>query len=203
MCRFDPAIDLEELAKVAHAFGEIVGLGLRNVAQCPVELNLVPKSILKRQQFDQKKPYFIAAVFSLVLVVFAYGWFFDRVAQVKAASLEEIRRQLEPLEAKEQELPEERSRCPNHQRTGRCAHRAHSLALFWPDLLSELRNILAATEKSVEEAKPGYKVGVWVENFGTASASTRIAAKLLGDGGARYLLQYLSHGSAAAGALRA
>src|ERR1041385_3543766 len=71
--QIDPAINLEELAKVAHAFGEIVGLGLRNVAQCPVELNLVPKSILKRQQFDQKKPYFIAAVFSLVLVVFAYG----------------------------------------------------------------------------------------------------------------------------------
>src|SRR5438067_1167617 len=80
--QIDPGIDIEELAKVAHAFGEIVGLGLRNVAQCPVELNLVPKSILKRQEFEQKKPYFIAAVFSLVLVVFAYGWFFDRVAQV-------------------------------------------------------------------------------------------------------------------------
>src|SRR5512133_233303 len=50
--QIDPSIDLEDLAKVAHHFGEIVGLGLRNVAQCPVELNLVPKSILKRQQFD-------------------------------------------------------------------------------------------------------------------------------------------------------
>src|SRR5215475_3934517 len=91
--QLDPSIDLEDLAKVAHHFGEIVGLELRNVAQCPVELNLVPKSILKRQQFDQKKPYFIAAIFSLVLVVFAYGWFFDRVSQVKASSLEEIKRQ--------------------------------------------------------------------------------------------------------------
>jgi type IV pilus assembly protein PilM len=51
--QLDPGIDLEDLAKVAHGFGEIVGLGLRNMAQCPVELNLVPKSILKRQQFDQ------------------------------------------------------------------------------------------------------------------------------------------------------
>ena len=90
--QIDPGIDIEDLAKVAHAFGEIVGFGLRNVAQCPVELNLVPKSILKRQQFEQKKPYFIAAMFSLVLVVFAYGWFFDRVAQVKAASLEDSNR---------------------------------------------------------------------------------------------------------------
>src|SRR3984885_14940294 len=57
--QLDPALDLEDLAKVAHAFGEVVGLGLRNMAQCPVELNLVPKSIRKRQEFDQRKPYFI------------------------------------------------------------------------------------------------------------------------------------------------
>ena len=48
--QIDPAIDLEELAKVAHSFGEVVGLGLHNVAQCPVEMNLMPKSSLKRQQ---------------------------------------------------------------------------------------------------------------------------------------------------------
>src|SRR4051812_17101697 len=41
----EPTIDLEDLAKVAHSFGEVVGLGLRNLAQCPVELNLIPKSI--------------------------------------------------------------------------------------------------------------------------------------------------------------
>src|SRR5437588_9892780 len=71
----DAAIDLEELAKVAHSYGEVVGLGLRNVAQCPVEMNLMPKSSLKRQQFNQKKPYFIATVFSLVAGVLSYGGF--------------------------------------------------------------------------------------------------------------------------------
>src|SRR5215213_6195279 len=64
----EPQIDLEDLAKVAHSFGEVVGLGRRNLAQCPVELNLVPKSIRSKQAFAQKKPYFIAAVASLILV---------------------------------------------------------------------------------------------------------------------------------------
>jgi hypothetical protein len=54
----DPHTNREELAKVAHSFGEVVGLGLRNLAHCPVELNLMPKSILQRQQLNQKKPYF-------------------------------------------------------------------------------------------------------------------------------------------------
>src|ERR1043166_7160638 len=88
--QIDPAIDLEELAKVAHSFGEVVGLGLRNVAQCPVEMNLMPNSSLKRQQFNQKKPYFIASIFSLVAVVMAYGWFYAKIADIKRESLARI-----------------------------------------------------------------------------------------------------------------
>ena len=67
----DPALDKEELEKYAHSFGEVVGLGLRDLAHCPVELNLMPKSSLQRQEFGQKKPYLVASVFSLALVVFA------------------------------------------------------------------------------------------------------------------------------------
>jgi len=64
--QIDPAINLEELARVAHSLGEVVGLGLRNLAHCPVELNLMPESTLKWQSFNQKKPYFIATVLALV-----------------------------------------------------------------------------------------------------------------------------------------
>src|SRR5436309_9308981 len=79
----EPTIDLEDLAKVAHSFGEVVGLGLRNLAQCPVELNLIPKSIRSKQSFDAKKPYFIATMASLILVVFAIGYFYIRTADIK------------------------------------------------------------------------------------------------------------------------
>jgi type IV pilus assembly protein PilM len=168
--QLDPGIDIEDLARVAHGFGEIVGLGLRNMAQCPVELNLVPKSILKRQQFDQKKPYFIAAIFSLVLVVFAYGWFFDRVAQVKAASLEQIKTKLTPLESKEKELQQvegklKSTRDQSDEFIGWVRKR-----LLWPDVLGELRKILLGTEESFEQMHTGLKVGVWIENFGTVVA---------------------------------
>src|SRR5947207_15941611 len=102
--QIDPAIDLEELAKIAHSFGEVVGLGLRDVAQCPVEMNLMPKSSLKRQQFNQKKPYFIATIFSLVAVVLAYGWFNAKIADMKREWLARISEKIEPLKEKEIEL---------------------------------------------------------------------------------------------------
>src|SRR5256885_4479638 len=82
--QIDPSINLEELARVAHSLGEVVGLGLRNLAHCPVELNLMPESTLKWQAFNQKKPYFIATVLTLVLGIAAMGYLFNSLAEVKA-----------------------------------------------------------------------------------------------------------------------
>src|SRR5262250_1104737 len=81
--QIDPSINLEELARVAHSLGEVVGLGLRNLAHCPVELNLMPESTLKWQSFNQKKPYLIATALSMVAVVAAIGLMFDKLAQAK------------------------------------------------------------------------------------------------------------------------
>ena len=81
--QIDPAVNLEELARVAHSLGEVVGLGLRNLANCPVEMNLMPDSTLRWQAFNQKKPYFMVTVFSLVLVAFAVGFLFQELAQSK------------------------------------------------------------------------------------------------------------------------
>src|SRR5437867_13145784 len=96
----DPAINIEELARVAHSLGEVVGLGLRNLAQCPVEMNLMPESTLRWQTFNQKKPYFIATVFSLVLVIAAMAFLFDKLAAVKNAELDNTKRDVEPEERK-------------------------------------------------------------------------------------------------------
>src|ERR1700733_4138138 len=86
----DPALDLEELEKYAHSFGEVVGLGLRDLAHCPVELNLMPKSSLQRQEFGSKKPYLVAAVFSLALVIFATYIAEKRIGEVWSAALAKL-----------------------------------------------------------------------------------------------------------------
>src|SRR6266568_4884140 len=96
----DPSINLEELARVAHSLGEVVGLGLRNLAHCPVELNLMPDSTLRWQSFNQKKPYFIATVFSLVIMSFAVGYLFERLASVKREQQVKLDEQIKPLQQK-------------------------------------------------------------------------------------------------------
>src|SRR3954471_14901392 len=93
--QIDPGINLEELARSAHSLGEVVGLALRNLAHCPVELNLMPESTLKWQAFNQKKPYFIATVLSLVAGVLAIGFLFDKLAGVKDEQIAQVEPQLQ------------------------------------------------------------------------------------------------------------
>jgi len=175
--QIDPNVNLDELATVAHSFGEVVGLGLRNVAQCPVEMNLMPKSSLKRQQFNQKKPYLIASAFSLILVVFAYGWFYSQVAGVKTKSLEDISAKVEPLKQIEDKLKVELNRMDtlNQERntlTGWMEQR-----FFWGDVLTELRRSLIQAEAARREASRGLEQGVWIESFTSATPGlTAVAA---------------------------
>src|SRR5664280_1419918 len=95
--QIDPAVNLEELARVAHSLGEVVGVGLRNLANCPVEMNLMPTSTLRWRTFNEKKPYFIATVFSLVAVVGAMGLLFLKLADVKQQEFDVVTQRLEPL----------------------------------------------------------------------------------------------------------
>src|SRR5262249_15115066 len=97
----DPSVNLEDLARVAHSLGEVVGLGLRNLAHCPVELNLIPESTRRTQSFNQKKPYLIATVFSMVLVVGTVGLLFERLADVKMEEYNKIEPKLLSAQARE------------------------------------------------------------------------------------------------------
>ena len=167
--QIDPAIDLEELAKVAHSFGEVVGLGLRNVAQCPVEMNLMPKSSLKRQQFNQKKPYFIASIFSLVAVVMAYGVFYQKTAEIKQEALSKISVQVEPLKQKQTELRAELDKLGKLKQEGEQLTEWIEQRFFWGDVLSELRRVLMQAESARKEAMTGVENGVWIESFTSAT----------------------------------
>lgn len=173
--QIDPNINLLELAKVAHSMGEIVGLGLRNLANCPVELNLMPESTLRWQSFNQKKPYLIGSVLSLVLVVAATGWLFSKLAEVKNNEYDTIHPNVERLQLKEQQFKRaftdlKKSTNDLGQVTTWMEDR-----YYWADVLAELRRVMIRVEASTKQ-KLGTDTGVWIEQFtsrkglGTATA---------------------------------
>lgn len=162
--QIDPSVNLEELAKVAHAFGEVVGIGLRTPAQCPVELNLIPKSILQKQQLSQKQPYFVATAVSLILVVFAVGWFYSKLAAVKRAAVEERQPKINQLLTKERQLKSAETALLKARETADQYTAWLSGRTTWAELVGELRGALERTEKAVTAAR-GFRAGAWIERM--------------------------------------
>ena len=67
-----PEIDRNALVEVAPLFCEMIGVALREVITCPVDISLIPKAIRFQQEFTRRKPFFYA---SAALVIFCLGAF--------------------------------------------------------------------------------------------------------------------------------
>jgi type IV pilus assembly protein PilM len=175
--QIDPVVSLEELARHAHSLGEVVGLGLRNLAHCPVELNLIPESTRKWQTFNEKKPFFIATVFSLVAVVAAMGFLFQQLAEVKQNELDnKVNPILGPMQSKATRFDGEngeRLRAVRHlnQVTEWLGDRG-----YWGEILTEMRRILVRTE-DLSKRKVGADTGVWIESMISAQPPTDQSAQ--------------------------
>jgi len=61
------SIDREKLAEVAHMFSEVIGLGLRNLTVCPIEISLIPQKVKNQHEIKKKSPYFYGSAASLVI----------------------------------------------------------------------------------------------------------------------------------------
>src|ERR1041384_7105150 len=175
--QIDPAVNLEELARVAHSLGEVVGLGLRNLAHCPVELNLMPESTLRWQSFNQKKPYFVFTLLSLVLMSLAVGFLFDKLAEVKKEEAERVvkgtdtRPGLNALTSRDQQFKTaygnlKKAQTDLAQVTGWMEERSQ-----WRDIVNELRDVLMRVEE-VSKRKLGADTGVWIEQLSTFTAGS-------------------------------
>jgi type IV pilus assembly protein PilM len=167
--QIDAGVNLEELARVAHSLGEVVGLSLRNLANCPVEMNLMPASTLRWRTFNEKKPYFVATVFSLVAVAFAVGFLFQKLAESKETEI----RGLEPQVAQKKARFDLFER--NYRKTKATQKEVEQITTwmeqryYWGDLLMELRRALIRAEddikKKLSAQRAGVEAGVWVEQL--------------------------------------
>ena len=167
--QIDLSINLEELQGVAHSLGEVVGLGLRNLAHCPVELNLMPESTLKWQAFNQKKPFFITTVFSLVAGTAAMGFLFHRLADVKNTQFEKSHPGVETEQRKSEQFKRAYGELQRTQQQVDQVANWMDDRFYWADVFSELRQVLIRVEE-VTKAKLRTDTGVWIEQLTTMGA---------------------------------
>lgn len=162
--QIDPSIDVSKLETIAPQFGELVGLGLRNVAQCPMELNLMPAASLARQEFNSKKPFLIAAAYAAVVGVFAVGWFYSKVADVRREGSAKIDEQLQPLQSTMSQLEAAEGRLKKVTEDATQTGRWIEDRLIWAQIVSQFGSILKSTEAE-SRSRLGVPVGIWIESL--------------------------------------
>src|ERR1035438_8629529 len=173
--QIDPVVNLEELARVAHSLGEVVGLGLRNLANCPVEMNLMPDSTLRWRAFNEKKPYFMATVFLLALVAGAIGFLFQKLAASKEGSISDLEPQVAQIQDKFNRMKQAYGRLQNTQGEANQITSWMEDRYYWGDVLTELRRTLIRSEDAIKKKygaqKPGMEAGIWIEQMTLGTAA--------------------------------
>jgi len=178
--QIDPSLSLEELAKVAHSMGEVVGLGLRNLANCPVEMNLMPDSTLRWRAFNEKKPYFLLTIVLLALVGGAIGFLYQELAASKQKAIEDLQPQVETIENKVNRMKSVYRQLQDTQ--GQVNQMTTWLGdrYYWGNFLASLRTSLIRAENDIQKKyaveRPGLQAGVWVEQMLPSGVANSMAS---------------------------
>lgn len=176
--QLDTGVNREELAKIAHSLGEVVGLGLRNLARCPVDLNLMPKSSKKRQEFAKRKPYLAAAAVCLILIVWAVGLFNHQIASEKEAALEALKSQAGPLKSAQQPMDRGMSELRMAARESEQYTTWLEDRFIWGSILNTMRESLVAVEERKEKELGSRNIGVWVEQMAPIMPKTHLSVAI-------------------------
>jgi type IV pilus assembly protein PilM len=186
--QIDPGVNLEALQRVAHSLAEVVGLGLRNLANCPVEMNLMPESTVRWRNFNEKKPYLMVAAYVLVLVGFAMGFLFQQLAQSKVTAVTAVQPQLDAMNAKVQKMNSVWGRKKGIEGNALQLTTWVEDRYYWGDVLGDTREALIRAENDVQKKlsaqKPDVQAGIWIQQMTTMGGASLPGVTGGGGGGA-------------------
>jgi type IV pilus assembly protein PilM len=155
------------VAQSAHLLGELVGLALRSVTACPMELSLLPANVVRRQELERRRPFFIAAAACVVLGMLGWSFYYTRAAQVTRETAELIQQKNASMRGAEAQLDKLKKQVTSLDSVATPLISAVNDRDFWPQILEDLNARLPQAD-------------IWVTELGATSGG-----KLLGAGGKR------------------
>jgi hypothetical protein len=171
------AVDPAEVSRSAHLLGELTGLALRSATTCPMELNLRPQSVVRRQELERRRPSLVLAAACLVLGLLAWGAYFWRAAAVEDRATARLQEKVDVMRRIEVQMLQVRKETTalDNQSTPLVA--AINERSFWPLLLEDLNTRLPKEDIWITEliATSGSKP-LGAPDTRTVAASTPVAS---------------------------
>src|SRR6266487_3709528 len=163
-----------DVTRSAHLLGELVGLALRSVAVCPMKLNLLPDSVVRRQDLEKRRPFFIAAAACILLALLGWSAYYTRAAQVAQQTAETLRQKNDTMRVAEGQLDKLKKEITALDNTATPLITAVNDRNFWPQLLEQLNSRLPESDIWITElaATSGGKLLGVSEKRASENAST-------------------------------
>ena len=130
------------VAHSAHLLGELTGLALRSATTCPMELNLRPRSVVRRQELERRRPFFILAAACFVLGLLAWGAYFWRAAQVEDRASAKLQEKVDGMRRIEAQMSQVRKQTAALDNESAPLVAAINERSFWPLVLEDLNERL-------------------------------------------------------------
>src|SRR6266568_4835682 len=140
-----------EAARSAHLLGELVGLALRTVTVCPMQLNLLPASVVRRQDLEKRQPFFIAAAACILLALLGWSAYYTRAAQVAQQTAQTMRQKNDSMHGAEAQLDKLKKEITALDTIATPLIAAVSDRNFWPQILEDLNTRLPEADIWITE----------------------------------------------------
>jgi type IV pilus assembly protein PilM len=127
-----------DVARAAHLLGELVGLALHNVASCPIELNLLPAEVVRRQDLEKRRPFLLAAAACIVLTLLGWSAYYTRAAHVAQQTAAVMRQKNGAMQVDEARLDKLKKQVAALDNVATPLITAVNDRNFWPQILEEL-----------------------------------------------------------------
>jgi type IV pilus assembly protein PilM len=177
-----------DVTRSAHLLGELVGLALRSVAVCPMKLNLLPDSVVRRQDLEKRRPFFIAAAACILLALLGWSAYYTRAAQVAQQTAQTMRQKNDSMRGPEAQLDKLKKQITALDNIATPLITAVNDRNFWPQILEDLNTRLPEADIWITElaaTSGGKLLGAPEKRAGeTAPAPTPIVARSPVKGGA-------------------
>ena len=152
--------NVPQVTRSAHLLGELVGLALRSVTICPMELTLLPPSVVRRKELEKRRPFFIVAAACFLLALLGWSAYYTRAAQVTRQTTEVLQQKNNTMRAAEMPLDKLKTEATSLDNVARPLITAVNDRNFWPEILEELNSRLPESDIWITElaATSGGKV---------------------------------------------
>jgi type IV pilus assembly protein PilM len=140
-----------DTTRSAHLLGELIGLALRNVTICPMKLNLLPASVVRRQDLEKRGPFFIAAAACILLALLGWSAYYTRAAQVAQQTALAMRQKNDSMHGAEAQLDKLKKQITALDNIATPLIGAVNDRNFWPQILEDLNTRLPEADIWITE----------------------------------------------------